>query len=200
MHTLYFIIALIAYYTLHSLLAANGVKASLTKILSQRYYRLVYNVLAAGLFVGIFILYFLVEKTPIWEPNLLLQALGAIPILVGINWVVQSMKRYDLGEFTGMEQLRTGQLPRQSKLIIRGLNGKVRHPLYYGTLLIILGTLLVFPTDAMFAFALISTIYLVIGSRLEEEKLVAQFGEAYRKYQREVPMLLPFRIKKPRWL
>lgn len=200
MHTLYFIIALIGYYALHSILAANGVKAGLTKILSQRYYRLAYNILAGVLLVGIIVLYFLVEKTPLWEPNLLLQLLGSIPILMGLNWTIQAMKKYDLGEFLGTEQLRSGQQPQHTKLIIRGLNGKVRHPLYYGNLLIIWGVLLVFPTDAIFAFALISTIYLVIGSRLEEEKLVKQFGEAYRKYQREVPMLLPFRVKKPRWL
>ncbi|MBI1226366.1 MAG: DUF1295 domain-containing protein [Bacteroidetes bacterium] len=195
MHTLYFIIALIAYYILHSFLAANGVKAGLHKVLSQRYYRLAYNIVAGVLLVGIIILYFLVEKTPLWESNFLLQLLGAIPIVMGISWATQAMKRYDLGEFLGTEQLRTGQQPKHTKLIVRGLNGKVRHPLYYGNLLIIWGVLLVFPTDAMFAFTLISTIYLIIGSRLEEEKLVTQFGEAYRKYQREVPMLLPFRFR-----
>ncbi|MBK9017622.1 MAG: isoprenylcysteine carboxylmethyltransferase family protein [Saprospiraceae bacterium] len=113
--------------------------------------------------------------------------------LAGISWVVRAMKRYNLDEFMRLEQLRTGQKPMHNKLIIRGLNGRVRHPLYFGTLLIVVGVLFIFPNDAMFAFALISTIYLIIGSRLEEEKMVAQFGEAYRKYQREVPMLLPFR-------
>ena len=53
--------------------------------------------------------------------------------------------------------------------------------------------LFIFPNDGMFAFALISTIYLILGSRLEEEKLVAQFGKAYQKYQREVPMLVPLK-------
>lgn len=200
MHTLYFIIALIAYYALHSILAADAVKAALSNILSQRYYRLVYNVLAVGLFVGLVILYILVEKNLLWEPNRVLPYIGALLVFAGISWIIGAMKRYNLEEFLGLEQLKAGQKPFHTKLIIRGLNGKVRHPLYFGTLLVILGVLLIFPTDAMFAFALISVIYLVIGSRLEEEKLVAQFGEAYRKYQREVPMLLPFRVKKPRWL
>ncbi|MCF8246883.1 MAG: isoprenylcysteine carboxylmethyltransferase family protein [Saprospiraceae bacterium] len=199
MHTLYFILALIAYYTLHSLLAANGVKAALTKIVSPRYYRLLFNVVAVGLFAAIFTLYFLVEKTALWTPNLILPYPGAFLALAGISWIVRAMKRYNLDEFMGLEQLRTDQKPQHNKLIIRGLNGRVRHPLYFGTLLVVIGILLIFPTDAMFAFALISTIYLVIGSRLEEEKLVTEFGEAYRRYQRDVPMLLPFRVKKPRW-
>lgn len=192
MHTLYFIVPLIAYYALHSILAAYSVKAGLSKILPQRYYRLMYNLLATVLLIGIIILYFMVEKAPLWEPNLMLSLLGVVPILVGINWVVQAMKRYNLEEFIGLEQLRMAQPPQHNKLIIRGLNGKVRHPMYFGTLLIVWGVLPIFPTDAMLGFSMISTIYLIIGSRLEEEKLVAQFGEAYRRYQREVPMLLPF--------
>lgn len=196
MTIVHFVLALFAYYILHSLLAADGVKAKLTRILPPRYYRLVYNLLAVGLFAAIFVLYFLVEKKPIWPANLVMPVIGGVLCLVGLSWIMGAMKRYNLDEFTGMEQLRTGQQPKHSKLIIRGLNGRVRHPLYFGTLLIVWGVLLIFPTDAMFGFVLISTIYLIIGTRLEEEKLVAQFGEAYRKYQREVPMLVPYRWRR----
>lgn len=196
MHTLYFIVSVIVFYALHSIFAANGIKKSLSLVLPQRYYRLVYNLLSTLLLAGLVLLYFLVDKAPLWEPSLPLSALGAVPLLVGISWVVQAMKRYNLNEFIGLEQLRTQQPPQHNKLIIRGLNGRVRHPLYFGTLLIVWGVLPIFPTDAMLGFSMISTIYLVIGSRLEEEKLVAQFGEAYRRYQREVPMLLPFKAVK----
>ena len=195
----YFSLFLITYYALHSLLAADGVKATLTKLIPQRFYRLGYNLLAVGLLAALFYIYFLVEKTPLWTPNLMLSIIGALLALAGVSWMVRAIKRYNLEEFLGLEQLRTGQKPIHNKLIIRGLNGRVRHPLYFGTLLTIWGVLLIFPTDAMFAFALISTIYLIIGSRLEEEKLVRQFGDAYRRYQREVPMLLPFRFRKFRF-
>jgi protein-S-isoprenylcysteine O-methyltransferase Ste14 len=40
------------------------------------------------------------------------------------------------------------------------------------------------------------TIYIIIGTILEERKLVLEFGEAYVKYQKEVPMLIPFSKKK----
>lgn len=39
--------------------------------------------------------------------------------------------------------------------------------------------------------ALAITAYFVIGSRLEEQKLIARFGEAYRRYRDRVPGLLP---------
>lgn len=199
MHTLYFAFALIIYYALHSILAANGVKAALTKLIPQRIYRLVYNLLAVGMFAAVLILYFLVEKTALWPPKPILPYVGVLVGVVGFSWIWRAMKKYNLDEFTGLEQLRSDKKPAQNKLIIRGLNGRVRHPLYFGSLLTIWGVLLIFPTDAMFSFALISTIYTIIGSRLEEERLIGQFGDAYRRYQRDVPMLLPFRWKKLRW-
>jgi protein-S-isoprenylcysteine O-methyltransferase Ste14 len=36
------------------------------------------------------------------------------------------------------------------------------------------------------------TVYVLIGTVLEERKLVLEFGEAYERYQHEVPMLIPF--------
>ncbi|MBK9014385.1 MAG: hypothetical protein IPM82_10005 [Saprospiraceae bacterium] len=102
---------------------------------------------------AIFYLYFSIEKTPIWSPNPILPYPGILLALAGISWVVRAMKRYNLDEFMGLEQLRTGQKPVHNKLIIRGLNGRVRHPLYFGTLLIVVGVLFIFPNDAMFAFA-----------------------------------------------
>jgi protein-S-isoprenylcysteine O-methyltransferase Ste14 len=33
---------------------------------------------------------------------------------------------------------------------------------------------------------------LIISTRLEEKKLVLEFGDTYVKYQQEVPMFIPF--------
>jgi protein-S-isoprenylcysteine O-methyltransferase Ste14 len=35
---------------------------------------------------------------------------------------------------------------------------------------------------------------MVVGTVLEERDLVAAFGDAYREYQRKVPMLIPCRV------
>lgn len=39
---------------------------------------------------------------------------------------------------------------------------------------------------------IVLTIYIIIGIKLEEKKLVLEFGDTYVKYQQEVPMLIPF--------
>lgn len=36
------------------------------------------------------------------------------------------------------------------------------------------------------------TSYLLLGSRLEESKLIAEYGDAYRDYRRRVPALFPW--------
>jgi protein-S-isoprenylcysteine O-methyltransferase Ste14 len=41
-------------------------------------------------------------------------------------------------------------------------------------------------------FNLLWTIWIVIGSYFEEKDLIAEFGDAYREYQKRVPMLVPF--------
>jgi protein-S-isoprenylcysteine O-methyltransferase Ste14 len=48
-------------------------------------------------------------------------------------------------------------------------------------------------------FAVMTTGYILIAVKfLEERDLVAQFGDTYRDYQRDVPMLLPWRSARGR--
>ena len=45
-------------------------------------------------------------------------------------------------------------------------------------------------------FNVLFTTWIVIGTLLEERDLVAEFNEAYRDYQRNVPMLIPWKTPK----
>lgn len=71
----------------------------------------------------------------------------------------------------------------------------VRHPLYLGFLIAFWATPAM--TVGHLVFALTSTVYIMIGSYLEEKDLVEIFGEKYRHYQKTVGMLLPFPHRKP---
>jgi protein-S-isoprenylcysteine O-methyltransferase Ste14 len=70
---------------------------------------------------------------------------------------------------------------------------QVRHPLYVGWLTIVWAT----PTMTVthLVFAALSTVYILIGIRLEERDLMAAHPE-YADYRRRVPMLLPFARKR----
>ncbi len=43
-------------------------------------------------------------------------------------------------------------------------------------------------------FNILWTLWVILGTFLEEKDLVADFGEKYSQYQREVPMLFPWRF------
>jgi methanethiol S-methyltransferase len=74
-----------------------------------------------------------------------------------------------------------------------GLLGIMRHPMYLALLIYIWCQ--TFRIMDIYVNAVL-TVYVIIGTILEEKKLVLEFGDAYVKYQQEVPMLIPFTKKK----
>lgn len=70
-----------------------------------------------------------------------------------------------------------------------GLLGIIRHPMYLA-LIIVLWCQIFTLSDIIVCTIL--TIYILIATRLEENKLVLEFGDTYVKYQQEVPMFISF--------
>ena len=78
------------------------------------------------------------------------------------------------------------------ELIRGGPYALVRHPIYAGALLALLGTAIsVDKWRALLGFALIVTAF-VRKLTIEERFMGEQFGEAYARYRAEVPALIPF--------
>lgn len=70
--------------------------------------------------------------------------------------------------------------PRLSSIRKFNRNVNARFPLYFATIVV----LLLWPTMTVnwAAFIAVSTAYFYLGSTPEEEKLVEEFGDAYRRY------------------
>jgi protein-S-isoprenylcysteine O-methyltransferase Ste14 len=99
----------------------------------------------------------------------------------------------DVWRFVGLRQLLFGGEPipahQHERLVTSGPYRWVRHPLYTTTMVI----LWLWPDMSVNRAALfaITTAYFFLGSFPEEQKLVEEFGEAYRRYQQVVPRLIP---------
>lgn len=81
---------------------------------------------------------------------------------------------------------------KQKQLSTTGLYGLVRHPQYTGLFIGLFGEGIVhWPT--LFSVILFPVIVLAYGllALSEERRMIEQFGEAYRSYQRLVPMFFP---------
>ncbi len=177
------------YFALHSLLASHSLKAEVARRWPRlaRRYRLAYNATALVTLVPVLAL---MAGTPgpwlwRWEGAWGWLADGlAVCALAGFAW---SARYYDLGEFAGLHRPGADS-PGAGGLRLSPLHRHVRHPWYS------LGLVLIWTRDmdaAWLVSALAISAYLVVGSRLEERKLVVEFGEAYRAYQRRVPGLVP---------
>lgn len=185
-------LAWLGYFVLHSLLASLGVKrwvASRRPALMP-VYRLAFNGLAILLLLPVVKLHMAYQGAFLWQWQgawfWLANGLASAAVL-GFFW---SLGYYDMAEFFGFRQWRQGtrSVEDQEHLRISPLHRFVRHPWYFLALVIVW-------TRDMNAAQLLSsvlvTLYFLIGSRLEERKLLVYHGDAYRRYRERVPALFP---------
>ena len=204
MNTVLLILLWLGWCTLHSLLIDPVVIAAIHRRIPgiERYYRLLYNSLALLTLAPLAVATGLAGGDVVfrWEgwghiPRTLLLVCAFLLFRGGAG-------KYDMGYLLGLRQLKTGQtrllLNDSPEFTDEGVFGLVRHPWYLGSLLLIWSVLPEYPLPKFLA-AVILSCYLVIGTLLEERKIIARHGEGYRAYQKRVSMLFPWKWMK-KWL
>ncbi len=198
----YFILALlwITYCVLHSALISVAVTDYLHRELGNKYrfYRLFYNVFSIITLIPVVIFSLSIKQEPffVWDGYLL--PFKYILFLSGIFLFVAGAKHYSIAQFSGLAQIKQGTshnlINDTGWLSSRGILGVLRHPFYAGIFpLLWAGDL---DVTALITNIILS-IYVLIGTLLEERKLIVEFGDAYRQYQQNVSMLFPLQwIKK----
>jgi protein-S-isoprenylcysteine O-methyltransferase Ste14 len=79
-------------------------------------------------------------------------------------------------------------------VVTKGIYGWVRHPIYSGTLIAVLGWALITRSTALgFYFPLLMGLYLAMAIR-EEKVLLVEYGEEYVRYQKQVAKRLIPRV------
>lgn len=110
----------------------------------------------------------------------------------GIVWGALALGGFDsLGLRPIRNRFRTCPA-RPPVLTVRGPYRWVRHPLYFFVLVMMWS--FPFLTLDRLLFNLLWTAWIITGTVLEERDLIAEFGDRYRVYQSNVPMLIPNRI------
>lgn len=181
------------YALIHSLLASMAVKRRIAARWpgALRGYRLAFNALSLLLLLP------LLAALIAWRGPLLWAWSGpwawvadglALVALAGFVW---SLRYYDAGVFSGLAQWREGRagVDDGERFTLSPLHRYVRHP-WYALALVILWTRDM--DEVRLVSAICISLYLWLGSLLEERKLLAVHGDVYARYRRRVNGLIPW--------
>jgi len=182
------------FFIQHSGMVRQSFKRWLERFVSQRYVGASYSIASGVVLLAVVL---------VWQESeqVIANATGALWWIArtlfflaigGVIWGALALKGFDsLGLKPIRRQIRTAE-PRPSVLTVRGPYRWVRHPLYFFVLLMIWSYPVLTVDRAL--FNVLWTLWIFAGSVFEERDLVAEFGDRYREYQRNVPMLIPSRI------
>lgn len=173
------------YFFLHSFLASVSVKFFFEKYLnSKRLYRLLYSLWST---VGLFLLLIMnasINSISLFESAGLERYVSLMLTTFGLIIISRAFREYRFSSFIGL-------MEEASDFKVTGILKQVRHPIYSGTILIVVGFFLFNPTMATLISVSCVLVYLPIGIYLEENKLIKQFGDRYLVYKKQVPSIFP---------
>lgn len=188
-------LAWVAWCALHSLAISPNASARLRQWLGRPSCtdRLIYNLVATATLLPVALAYLLAPSEP-----LLIWSFWALPIKwvcwLCAGWLLWAGARtYDVRRFLGLVDADMSAPSQPEPLVTDGILSRTRHPWYLAVLLMLWSHDLA--ARDLVTSSLLS-LYLVIGTHLEERRLLGRYGDAYRAYRERVPMFLPFRWRR----
>jgi protein-S-isoprenylcysteine O-methyltransferase Ste14 len=186
----------ILWCTLHSTLIATTVTDYMkTKLGDQfRFYRLFYNTVSLVTLIPLVYYSISIRQAPVfrWEGHLVI--VKYLLLVTSVSLFVAGGRHYSMSQLLGIRQIKTGRgnctLSEYDAFDTSGILSAIRHPWYTA------GIIVVWVSDISLSTFLINIVisaYFFIGTILEERKLLLQFGEKYREYQKNVSMFIPYK-------
>jgi protein-S-isoprenylcysteine O-methyltransferase Ste14 len=167
----------------HSLFARGPLKRAMSRLFSEPLERSVYVWIASVLFAVLCLVWQPVPGAP-WSSTGIVSA-GLVALqLAGIVLSAVGASRIGGLSLAGIPQALGAASETTPQLTQTGLYRLVRHPIYFGWLLIVWPTPVM--TGTRLVFAAISTAYLMAAIPFEERDLHRTFGTSYAAYSRRV--------------
>lgn len=184
------IVLWLLFFISHSALATTKAKAYFHNKLKNKikYYRLIYNGISAFFLLMIVYVLFTTVQTFFFEPTLLTFSLGFMITMSGFLVLQETAKNYNIRAFLGFDTAGN----ESQGLNTEGVYQLVRHPLYLGISLLLVGLFWIIPSEEIMLSVVISLIYIVVGIEFEEKKLRAIYGQAYDDYAKNKKKFIPF--------
>lgn len=181
------------FFLQHSGMVRRTFRVHLATVVDSRYHGAIYTI-ASGIALSVVVIFWQRSETSL----LVLQGIprliaGSCSLLAVIIFALSaySLRTFDpLGIGPIRAHLRTTEY-QPGPFVVRGPYRWVRHPLYFCVLVLFWAN----PdlTADRLLFNLLWTGWIWIGTVLEERDLAREFGDAYKRYQKAVPMLVPWR-------
>ena len=184
------------FFIQHSIMVRRGFRLWLTRIVRADFHGALYAAASGAVLLLLTGLWQPVGSVLWTPPGLFRWAMIMVFLAAGAGawWGSKSLGDFDaLGVKPALRAFGSQKPITATPFTVRGPYRWVRHPLYLFSLIIIWSGP-VFTVDRLLHNGL-WTIWILIGATLEERDLVDCFGEAYRSYQKTVPMLLPKSVK-----
>jgi protein-S-isoprenylcysteine O-methyltransferase Ste14 len=178
----------------HSVMARKQFKDWWTQFVPKSVERSTY-VLLASLALVLLFWQWRAMPTVIWQINAPQTAM-AITVLSFAGWLIVFTSTFLINHFElfGLHQVANNLVGRPmpaQRFRTPLFYMFVRHPLYMGFIIAFWAAPMM--TAGHLLFAAVTTAYIFIGILLEEQDMVALFGDEYRRYRQRVGMIFPWR-------
>lgn len=183
----------IVFFIQHSFMIRRGFRARLSNIVPSYYNDAVFT-LASSIVLTWVVIFWQPSTTVLYELQGFQRWIARCIFfmgIVGIGWGVKALKSFDPFGRTPIRDHLNEKPRRSQKFSVYGPYLWVRHPLYFFVLLLIWACPDLTLDRLIFNF--LWTVWIIIGTVLEEKDLLSDFGDDYRQYQGRVPMLIPWK-------
>ena len=114
---------------------------------------------------------------------------AALLIISGFRLYHFAHQGFTSGQLAGRPELESEN--QDQRLVISGVRSRLRHPVYLGHLLEMIGWALGSGLSVVWWLTAFAVVTGTVMIRMEERELEARFGDAYRRYKNRVPAIGP---------